>query len=77
MMPAHCPNCHGQLRLLSSVYPVSVCAICGTALHGHHEYPAVITPRIVSALAESRDKCLRDDRAECMVYLAAKQSLEA
>ena len=68
----NCSTCHNRMTYLpASPSGVWHCSVCGT-LHGGSDLSSVdVVPTLVSALQDSRDACLRDDRSQCMVWLLA------
>lgn len=74
-MAESCPTCRVRLRRLSPQYPVWVCRLCGTLVHGEGEVRQTVTPAIIGPLSDGHGQCLRDDRDECVVYLTARQAV--
>ena len=70
-----CPTCHSPTIQVPSAYPTFHCAWCGTMVRGSEEDRRIVIPRVWQMLRDSRGKCLRDDAADCVVWLTARQVL--
>jgi hypothetical protein len=68
-----CPTCRGRLQQIAAEWPTWHCGRCGTLLGGTERELKVRVPVIVRALADERDRCLRDDRGQCVVWLTARE----
>jgi hypothetical protein len=69
-----CKACHGRLRQIPAVYPTFWCVECGRLVHGSEEDLEVLVPQrehAWGAAADNEGACLRSDRGECAVWLAA------
>lgn len=67
-----CPTCHDRMTYFpGSPSGVWHCRFCGTLHAGSDLSRVQVVPTIVSALQDSKDACLRDDRSQCMVWLLA------
>jgi hypothetical protein len=71
-----CPACKSRLRQIPCVYPTWWCGTCGTLLHGSEEELETSVPIVMQRAIDEHGRCLRDDRAECVVLLAARNAAQ-
>lgn len=69
-----CPACHGVLELKRTIPPGFWCGTCGTwwDVEDWQEGPKLVPqyPQRALTLIDSAGTCLRDDRGQCVVWLA-------
>lgn len=70
-----CRTCHAQMQPRPAVYPTERCNWCGTEVQGSEEDQQWFVPRAWQRLIDSGGRCLRDDSAQCGLWLTARTFL--